>query len=184
MGIVQLNGMREIGESCLHAKLTVVTGDSDKIKGRGTKKRTPINNGSALTDKQEAFVMGIFSGENYSSAYRAAYDTQNMSDGCIHTEACLLAQNPKVTKRLEQLYRDKEQERRMQSLSRGDFVLEQLKAEATNPDNSDGARVRALELLGKSVALFTDKVETQQVDERDAEAIKAELQRKLDSLLG
>ena len=55
---------------------------------------------------------------------------------------------------------------------------------ATNPDNSDGARVRALELLGKSVALFTDKVETEDKTERDAESIKAELEARLNRLLG
>ncbi len=85
---------------------------------------------------------------------------------------------------MEQLNADREQQRRMQSLSRGDFVLKQLTDEALNTDNSDGARVRALELLGKSVALFTDKVETEDKTERDADAIKRELQAKLDRLLG
>jgi hypothetical protein len=72
----------------------------------------------------------------------------------------------------------------MQSLSRSDFVLKRLQYEAMNSDNSDGARVRALELLGKSVALFTDKVETEDKTERDAATIKSELQAKLDRLLG
>jgi len=72
----------------------------------------------------------------------------------------------------------------MLSLSRSDFVLKQLTDEATNQDNSDGARVRALELLGKSVALFTDKVETEDKTERDAESIKAELEARLNRLLG
>ena len=107
-----------------------------------------------------------------------------MSAASIHTEACLLVQNPKVSQRLEQLNLDREQQRRMQSLSRSDFVLKQLTEEALNTDNSDGARVRALELLGKSVALFTDKVETEDKTERDADAIKRELQAKLDRLLG
>ena len=72
----------------------------------------------------------------------------------------------------------------MLALSRSDFVLKQLTEEATNTKNSDGARVRALELLGKTVALFTDRVETEDKTERDADTIKAELQAKLDRLLG
>jgi len=72
----------------------------------------------------------------------------------------------------------------MLSLSRSDFVLKQLTDEATNQDNSDGARVRALELLGKSVALFTDKVETEDKTERDPDTIKAELEARLNRLLG
>ena len=79
---------------------------------------------------------------------------------------------------------DRVKEQRMLSLSRSDFVLKQLTEEATNADNSDGARVRALELLGKSVALFTDKVETEDKTERDPESIKAELEARLNRLLG
>ena len=162
-------------------KLTVV-GNTGK-KTTGTRKKSATNT-RGLTDKQEAFAQAIFEGSNFSDAYRQSYDASNMSNACVHTEACLLVQNPKVSQRLEQLNADREQQRRMQSLSRGDFVLKQLTDEALNPDNSDGARVRALELLGKSVALFTDKVETEDKTERDADAIKAELQAKLDRLLG
>ena len=55
----------------------------------------------------------------------------------------------------------------------------------SHDDNvGDSAQLKALELLGKSVALFTDKVETEDKTERDASLIKAELQTKLDRLLG
>ena len=171
-------------------KLTVVaTGSntqqaaSKSNKSTGTRKKSATNT-RGLTDKQEAFAQAIFEGANFSDAYRKSYDAANMSAASIHTEACLLVQNPKVSQRLEQLNAEREQQRRMQSLSRSDFVLKQLTDEALNPDNSDGARVRALELLGKSVALFTDKVETEDKTERDAESIRAELQAKLDRLLG
>jgi len=153
------------------------------VSSTGTRKKSATNT-RGLTDKQEAFAQAIFEGSNFSDAYRQSYDAANMSAASIHNEACLLVQNPKVSMRLEQLNADREQQRRMQSLSRSDFVLKQLTDEALNPDNSDGARVRALELLGKSVALFTDKVETEDKTERDADAIKAELQAKLDRLLG
>ena len=178
-------------------KLTVVSSTGKKSTGTrkksvphtqqaastGTRKKSATNT-RGLTDKQEAFAQAIFEGANFSDAYRKSYDAANMSAASVHTEACLLVQNPKVSQRLEQLNAEREQQRRMQSLSRGDFVLKQLTDEALNPDNSDGARVRALELLGKSVALFTDKVETEDKTERDAESIKAELQAKLDRLLG
>ena len=162
-------------------KLKVVSSTGKKITG--TRKKSATNT-RGLTDKQEAFAQAIFEGANFSDAYRQAYDASNMSAASIHTEACLLVQNPKVSQRLEQLNLDREQQRRMQSLSRSDFVLKQLTEEAMNTENSDGARVRALELLGKSVALFTDKVETEDKTERDADAIKRELQAKLDRLLG
>ena len=163
--------------------LKVISTGGKSNKSTGTRKKSATNT-RGLTDKQEAFAQAIFEGSNFSDAYRQAYDAANMSNACIHTEACLLVQNPKVSQRLEQLNLDREQQRRMQSLSRSDFVLKQLTEEAMNTENSDGARVRALELLGKSVALFTDKVETEDKTERDADAIKRELQAKLDRLLG
>jgi len=153
-------------------------------KHTGTRKKSATSKNTGLTDKQEAFALAVFEGNNFSDAYRLAYDASNMSAACIHTEACLLVQNPKVSQRLEVLNADRVKQQRMLALSRSDFVLKQLTDEATNPDNSDGARVRALELLGKSVALFTDKVETEDKTERDAESIKAELQARLDRLLG
>ena len=62
------------------------------------------------------------------------------------------------------------------------LVTNKLIDETENPDPR--VRIRALELLGKTVALFTDRVETEDKTERDADAIKAELQAKLDRLLG
>ena len=139
-------------------KLRVVQGNK---KNNGTRKKSATSKNTGLTDKQEAFAMAIFEGNNFSESYRIAYDASNMSAACVHTEACLLVQNPKVSQRLDTLNADRTSQQRMLSLSRSDFVLKQLTDEATNQDNSDGARVRALELLGKSVALFTDKVETE-----------------------
>ena len=153
-------------------------------KHTGTRKKSATSKNTGLTDKQEAFALAVFEGNNFSEAYRLAYDASNMSAACIHTEACLLVQNPKVSQRLEVLNADRVKQQRMLSLSRSDFVLKQLTDEATNQDNSDGARVRALELLGKSVALFTDKVETEDKTERDPDTIKAELEARLNRLLG
>ena len=162
--------------------LTVVQGSK---KPTGTKKKgaSPVlPNG--LTEKQEAFCMSVFSGMSFSDAYREAYDASNMKAATIHRQSHELVNNSKIAARLDQLHNEREQQRRMQSLSRSDFVLKQLTEEALNPDNSDGSRVRALELLGKTVSLFIDKVETEDKTERDADSIKAELQAKLDRLLG
>jgi hypothetical protein len=177
---VNMTGNKNTGNKS-KPKLTVV-GNTGK-KTTGTRKKSATNT-RGLTDKQEAFAQAIFEGSNFSDAYREAYDASNMKAATIHRQSHGLVNNSKIRARLDQLHQDREQQQRMLSLSRSDFVLKQLTDEATNPDNSDGARVRALELLGKSVALFTDKVETEDKTERDADAIKAELQAKLDRLLG
>jgi hypothetical protein len=68
----------------------------------------------------------------------------------------------------------------MQGAARGDTVLKQLTDLAMDTDIQDGARVRALELLGKSVGLWIDKVETEDVTaERSADDIREAIEAKL-----
>lgn len=57
-----------------------------------------------LTEKQEKFAREyVLNLENATAAYRASYDTENMKENTIWTEACLLKQSPKVAKRIEEL---------------------------------------------------------------------------------
>ena len=92
--------------------------------------------------------------------------------------------NLKVTSRISDLQRGREEQQRMQALSRSEKVLKKLEQLGFDDSVGDSAQLKALELLGKSVALFTDKVETEDKTERDAALIKAELQTKIDRLLG
>jgi len=172
--------------SAKQPKLTVVSNTGTKVKvkvkGKGNNRSANLPNG--LTEKQEAFCMSVFSGVSFSEAYRQSYDAERMKPATVHRQAHELVLNRKVAARMDQLHRDRDQQQRMQALSRSDFVLKRLTDEAMNDDNCDGSRIRALELLGKSVALFTDKVETEDKTERDASTIKAELKAKLDRLMG
>jgi phage terminase small subunit len=56
-----------------------------------------------LTIKQEKYAQGLFTGMTQREAYKQAYDASGMSDKCIDEEACLLAANPKVAQRIEEL---------------------------------------------------------------------------------
>lgn len=159
--------------------------DLKVVAGTQTGKKRPAPKGrsalqpNGLTAKQEAFAIAIFEGANFSDAYRQAYDAENMLPASVHRQAYELATNVKVTARLDELHRDREQQRRMQSLSRSDLVLKRLTEIALSDDVQDGARVRALELLGKSVALFTDRVETEDTTDRTADEIERDLKDKL-----
>ena len=164
------------------AKLQVVagtdSGQTHKPKRPAPKGKSPMQP-NGLTAKQEAFAIAIFNGANFSDAYREAYDAENMQPVTIHRQAYELAINSKVAARLDELHREREQQRRMQSLSRSDLVLKQLTDLALSSEVQDGARVRALELLGKSVALFTDRVETEDKTDRTADEIERDLADKL-----
>jgi hypothetical protein len=164
-------------------KMSVITGG--KKSPAGGKGKTPQVKRSApdpetgLTEKQEAFVQAIVAGNSFATAYREAYNTDGMADGTIHSEASKLGANPKVTARLNQIRAQKEQERRAVALSRDEYVLNKLKRIIDNEDEPTAARVRSLELMGKTIGLFVDRVETEDKTDQSIEDIEARIKAKL-----
>ena len=132
-----------------------------------------------LTMKQEKFAVSLADGFSQADAYRQSYQTENMQNATTYVEASRLAAHPKVALRLEQLRREKDEDRHMQALRREDFVLDSLMHESINA-KSDSARVRALELIGKTIGLFVDR----DVEEAQPEPTLAELEEELMSRLG
>ena len=135
-----------------------------------------------LTAKQEAFAQGVASGKTLSEAYRDSYDCQNMKDASVWTEASKLMDNPKVIHRVSALQKATEEKTLHDQARLRRLVLERLYEESANAE-SDSARIRALELLGKSIAMFTDKLE-QETKERSADEIERELIARLERLSG
>ena len=138
-----------------------------------------------LTAKQEAFAKQVAGGAVLSDAYRDCYSAEGMRDSTIWSEACKLAQNPKVSTRVKAIQAEMEEDRLTIERRRSEWILKRLTHEAEMAP-TDGARVRALELLGKSltVSMFTDRIEQTDTTERSASDIEAELRRRLDRLLG
>jgi hypothetical protein len=138
----------------------------------------------ASQPSRNAFCIAILNGKGWSDAYREAYDAENMSAASIHREAYALATNPKIASRGWKGQRGKTAEQRMQRLSRAERVIEKLEQIALRDGDTDGTQVRALELLGKTLGLFIDKVETEDKTVRDADAVRAELEARLNRLIG
>jgi hypothetical protein len=106
-----------------------------------------------------------------------------MADKTVWSEACRLASNHKVATRIKAIQADIEADYRTRALRREEYVLKKLQDEAEHAE-TDGSRVRALELLGKTVGLFTDKVEIEQDTDKTAAELEADLERRLAALLG
>lgn len=134
-----------------------------------------------LTPKQEAFCRAYLESGNASAAYRKAYDVgEDTKPEVVHVKASELAANGNVTVRLQEL---RNQAAEVASLDRA-WVLERLmlnarialgqeKARVTirnkdsgtsedveTFDRDPGAANKALELLGKELAMFVDRSET------------------------
>jgi phage terminase small subunit len=130
-----------------------------------------------LTAKQNAFALGIVGGIPATTAYRQAYDADGMKPESVWVESCRLATNPKVALRVSELRAEQEEERRMLRLSHAEAVLERLEHEALEA-KTDSTRVRALELIGRHLGMFTDKVEIT-TQERSVEMIEQEIRDRL-----
>lgn len=136
-----------------------------------------------LTGKQEAFAKLVAGGAVLSDAYRECYSADTMKDSTVWSEACRLAQNPKVSARIKDIQADMEADRRTIERRREEWVLKRLSEEADQADNAS-SRIRALELVGKTVGMFTDRIEQADTAERSASEIEKELTARLDRLIG
>ena len=131
-----------------------------------------------LTEKQETFALKVIDGLSLSDAYRQSYRAEHMKSPTIHVEASRLATNPKVALRIQELWCQKDEDRHMQALRRADFVLECLKNESLTA-TTDSARVRALELMGKTIGMFNGRRRKEEPQELTAEEQKQKLAEKL-----
>lgn len=62
-----------------------------------------------LTPKQEKFAQHVASGIEYAEAYRMSYNCERMKNDAIYVEASKLANNPKITLRVEEIRRQDEE---------------------------------------------------------------------------
>jgi hypothetical protein len=130
-----------------------------------------------LTPKQTHFCRAVVSGCTMSDAYREAYNTSNMKPATVHREAHTLKSNPKIATRVESLQGAKDRAVVASSLSDRERVLEQLRHFVDHAVPSDSVKLRACEMLGKSVGLFKDIVETKV--HRTPDEILADIDRRL-----
>ena len=156
--------------------------------GRDTPDLSVIEGGRAadkLTNKQSAFVRAMLKGAgSQSEAYRTAYDTENMSAKAVWNESSKLMRHPVVAARLEAGFKAQERQAVHSGASLRLHVERELFELTTNAD-SDQAKLRALELLGKldKVGAFTERVE-QVSDNMTAAEVEAELTAKLRAAFG
>ena len=97
--------------------------------------------------------------------------------------ACRVMTNIKVQSMIRSIQHKREEDNRMRAIRREEFVLKKLMEEVEKGDQAS-SRIRALELLGKTVSMFSNKVEikTKEID-RTSEELTEDLKFKLQKLL-
>ena len=154
--------------------------EQEKTKLKLVSKETP------LTIKQRQFVDEIIKGKlgSFKEVYADVYDVTLTKQGKIpkwvEVEASRLMAHPKVSLSITKGFERRETNAVASTTRTRSYVLEQLMKESREAD-SDSTRVRALELLGKTVNLFSDTLEIK--ESRTSDDIEHEIENKIEALL-
>jgi F0F1-type ATP synthase beta subunit len=141
---------------------------------------------SDLTIKQRAFADAIIKGKlgSFKEVYADVYDVTLTKQGKIpkwvEVEASRLMANPKVALSIQQGLQRREVNAVASTSRTRSYVLEQLMRESKEAE-SDSSRIRALELLGKTVNLFSDTLEIK--ESRGTHDIEQDIESRIEALI-
>jgi len=130
-----------------------------------------------LTPQQHVFVQGILNGKTQIQAYRDAYNVRTENDSTIAVSANRLMKNPKISALLGSFEESLKEKIIEDAVRTRRFVMERLHDRVTNA-KTESVELKALELMGKAVGMFTDRVE-QTVEQINPEKLKEELKAHL-----
>jgi len=142
-------------------------------------------NNEQLTNKQTKFANLVAEeGMSNTQAYIIAYNpSKNAKQKSIHEMACRVFANIKVQSRIKAIQLKKAEQNQMRLIRREEFVLNKLAKEAEQANNAN-SRIKALELLGKTICMFSNKVDTKIINKQlSSEELIEVLKFKLNSLL-
>jgi F0F1-type ATP synthase beta subunit len=159
--------------------------DKDKTQDKKTTLKL-VKKESDLTIKQRAFADAIIKGKlgSFKEVYADVYDVTLTKQGKIpkwvEVEASRLMANPKVSLSIQQGLQRREVNAVASTTRTRSYVLEQLMRESKEA-KSDSSRVRALELLGKTVNLFSDTLEIK--ESRGTHDIEQDIESRIEALI-
>jgi hypothetical protein len=138
------------------------------------------SNDSRMTTRMRQFASNYQRGMTPAEAYKASYVCRNMTDASVCAAANKLLNDDRVQKLLqltseavtEILIDDVVAARR--------FVMKELINHAKD-GKAENTKLKALELMGRAVGMYTDKVE-QKTEEVNIDKLKAELKSSLSLL--
>jgi predicted transcriptional regulator len=130
-----------------------------------------------MTTSQIAFGQGLIQGKTYRQAYKDAYPNAQGSDSSITTSAYKLSRDPRIMAMVQDALDETVEHLAEDVAGTKRYVLKQLIAHSKGA-KQEGTKLKALELLGKSVGLFIDKAEVK-TETVTAEQLKRELGQHL-----
>lgn len=170
--VEQDEGLFEPGELS-EAEQAALSAPPPKRRKDGEVMGSPRERVRPLTIQQMKFVEGVIAGKTYRQAYRDAYPNDTSKDSTISASAQRLLKHPEVRKRIEDGWDQTVEVLIEDAGATKRFVLAQLLHHAKT-SKQDSAKLKALELMGKSVGLFTGGM-NEDDSKPDAERLRKEL---------
>lgn len=172
------------GDSKCEAEQQADAKQQQKRQKRGSKEKDSVSALTAikkpltrLTANQRAFAEHLAAGMNQTEAYIKAYNVRTTNRNVISINASRLARDNRISMLLES-FTDSIAERVVEdSVKTRRFILEELHGHASNAKTAT-EKLRALELMGRAIGMFTDKVETK-TEAISTEQLKKELRSHL-----
>ena len=150
---------------------------------RGVHKDETSTNGKdkRMTAKMHAFASIIVQGMSPSDAYRRAYDCSNMSEASIVSDANRLLKDARITQLLESFWVTLKENVIADQQATRRHIMSELYNHAERAGERTSDKLKALELMGRAIGMFTDKVETK-TEEVNVDTLKKELESSLSLL--
>jgi hypothetical protein len=112
--------------------------------------------GDSLSPNQGKFAALVAGGESHTDAYSKVYKSDKMTRQMCSVEGARVKKVPKVAEAIELMRSQSALGTQLRERVTRSYVLKGLQDEAENVDNPPAVRVRSLELLGRTQAMFTD----------------------------
>ena len=135
------------------------------------------DSGKRITNSMRLFANGLLNGLSRIDAYCAAYQPTNSSRSTITANASKLFHDKRITLLMQSVETETNARIVDDQVAVRRYVMEQLHKHSIDA-KTVGDKLRALEMLGRSVALFTDKVETK-TEAINADQLKKDLRNHL-----
>ena len=130
-----------------------------------------------LTPQMQLFVNAILAGKTKVEAYRSAYNSRTENDASIIANANKLLKDARITALLGSLDEALKEKVIEDAVKTRRFVMERLHDRVLKA-KTESAELKALELMGRAVAMFTDNVD-QKVQQVNVQQLKDELRGHL-----
>jgi hypothetical protein len=141
----------------------------------------PNGRDKRLSPRATMFAGYVMEGHTPITAYMKSYNCENSSHATITSNANKLMRDPRITLLLEPLWQAKKEMILTDERIARKHIMAELFKHASDIEVPVNTRLRSLELMGKAVGMFSDKVE-QVTEVIDVDTLKSELQSSLSLL--